>query len=100
MTSRLEELRRRFEGTAESRRRRRRKDYLGNRGRLNLRVSEEVARGLEILKVASGVDKNGFCERVIGAAVTEQLEALRLKLGEEKWEAIVRSAGRRERGDN
>jgi trans-2-enoyl-CoA reductase len=88
-TSRLAELKSRFQGVV-LRPKKRRKDYRGERLRVNLRVSEEVGRALEILKAAGGLDKNSFCERAIGAAAAEELKQLRNKVGGQAWKEIVR----------
>ena len=100
MSSRLARLRERFKRSQDGGKRRR-NDYLGKRQRVNLRVKEDIARGLEILKLANGVDKNSFCESAIGEAVDEELRHLRERLGEKEWETIVRRAGHdRKQADN
>ena len=73
-------------------RRQRRKDYKGSRRRLNLRLDKGLADDLDILQLAEGIEKNTFCEEVIHAAVNKRLDEVRVKLGEQAWEEMVRRA--------
>lgn len=95
-TSRLEQLQQKFgfkrAATGDSRQRR--KDYLGARRRLNLRISEGLARDLEVLKLAGGFDKNSFCEKVLRDAVDRHLRETRSQFANGAWEVIVRCAER------
>ena len=68
----------------------RRRDYKGERRRLNLRLPASLTDGLAVLCLASGVDKNAFCEEVLGAAVEKQLEKVRKRYKPEEWEGILR----------
>ena len=74
--------------------RQRRKDYLGQRRRLNLRISDALARDLEVLKLAGGFDKNSFCEKVLRVAVDQHLRETRSQFANGAWEVIVRCAER------
>ncbi|WP_141694015.1 hypothetical protein [Methyloligella halotolerans] len=76
-SSRLSQLRRRFRFVAGEKGQGRRRDYRGDRVRLNLRVSEGLGRQLDELKRLSGTDKNVFCERAIEQAVRDALVAAR-----------------------
>ena len=68
----------------------RRRDYKGERRRLNLRLPASLTDDLAVLCLASGVDKNAFCEEVLGAAVEKQLEKVRKRYKPEEWEGILR----------
>ena len=82
-SSRIADLRRRFRSVAvEEGQRGRRRDYRGERVRLNLRISENLGRQLDELKQLSGTDKNAFCERAIEQAVREALKTARTQLPE------------------
>lgn len=73
----------------------RRKDFKGARRRLNLRLSEELARDLDVLQLAEGLEKNAFCEEVIREAVDRRLASIRQRLGEQAWgELVGRAEGR------
>ena len=68
----------------------RRRDYKGERHRLNLRLPASLTDDLAVLCLASGVDKNAFCEEILGAAVEKQLEKVRKRYKPEEWEGILR----------
>jgi hypothetical protein len=68
----------------------RRRDYKGERRRLNLRLPETLTDDLAVLCMASGVDKNAFCEEVLGTAIKKQLEKVRQRYKPEEWEGILR----------
>jgi hypothetical protein len=68
----------------------RRRDYKGERRRLNLRLPAALTEALAVLCLASGVDKNAFCEEILGEAVEKQLEKVRKRYKPEEWEGILR----------
>ncbi|MBT3071444.1 hypothetical protein KKP04_11270 [Rhodomicrobium sp. Az07] len=68
----------------------RRCDYKGERRRLNLRLPDPLAQDLAVLCLASGVDKNAFCEQVLSSAIENQLEQVRQRYKPEEWEGILR----------
>jgi hypothetical protein len=68
----------------------RRRDYKGERRRLNLRLPASLTDGLAVLCLASGIDKNAFCEEALSSAVEKQLEKVRKRYKPEEWEGILR----------
>lgn len=70
----------------------RRQDYKGERARLNLRISAELARDLELLRLATGVDKNVVCEDILRSVIAERVAAEKQRLGTAAWEVIARCA--------
>jgi hypothetical protein len=68
----------------------RHRDYKGERHRLNLRLPAALTEDLAVLCLASGVDKNAFCEEILGTAVEKQLEKVRKRYKPEEWEGILR----------
>jgi len=75
----------------------RRADYKGERRRLNLRLSLEVMKRLQLIKVVSGVAKNSFCEKVIEEAIDKRVKELQAEYDTATWEALVRCAEAGER---
>jgi hypothetical protein len=72
----------------------RRSDFLGQRVRLNLRVPVDVLEELQIIKVATGVDKNAFCVDVLVKAIRGRVDKLKAEHDEAEWGAITRCAKR------
>lgn len=70
----------------------RRTDYKGTRYRINLRIGIELAAQLQVLKLATGEDKNSYCERVLQDAISRDIAAERVKHDAEGWKALVASA--------
>ena len=68
----------------------RRRDFKGERRRLNLRLPAALIDDIAVLCLASGVDKNTLCEEVLSAAVEKQLEKVRKRYSPEEWEGILR----------
>ena len=68
----------------------RRRDFKGERRRLNLRLPAALTDDMAVLCLASGVDKNTLCEEVLSAAVEKQLEKVRKRYSPEEWEGILR----------
>lgn len=60
-----------------------RPDFKGERRRLTIRLTKRTIVDLEVIKVASGEDKNAFCERHLAQAVEERVTELREKHGSE-----------------
>lgn len=75
-------LRARFLSAKSDGTRRRRRDYRGERVRLNLRVSAELGEALDLLKQMAGTDKNGFCEQALAVAVRAELARLQASRSE------------------
>jgi len=87
MADSREELRTRF-ASSKGARTTMRVDFKGYRARLNLRVPERMATGLQIIKLVTGEAKNGFCERVLKEAVDTTIRELKGRHGSEAWDAI------------
>ena len=73
----------------------RRPDFKGDRRRFSLRMPAQAVFDLEIIKVASGEDKNAFVERHLEPAIAQRLRELKDKHGDEAWEFIVARARQR-----
>ncbi len=78
-------------------RRPRRLGYKGLRRQVGLRLKDEVARDLQVMKMASGEDINTFCERAIELALALIIADLRSKHDDEAWKAIINCAERASR---
>jgi len=65
--------------------------------RVYLRVNDEVACGLQLVKLAGGVDINKFGEDALLAAVRERIELLRQGFDEHAWDSLVRLAEQKAR---
>jgi len=72
-----------------------RPDFKGERRRLTIRLTKRTIVDLEVIKVASGEDKNAFCERHLAQAVEERVTELREKHGSEAWQFILARAAAR-----
>lgn len=70
----------------------RRPDYKGERQRLNLRLDEDVAADLQVIKVVSGVDKNTFCETVLREAIRNRIRELQAEHDAAAWETLTKCA--------
>lgn len=70
----------------------RRPDYKGERQRLNLRLDEDVAADLQVIKVVSGVDKNTFCETVLREAIRNRIRELQAQHDAAAWDALTKCA--------
>lgn len=70
----------------------RRADYKGERRRLNLRLSLDVMKRLQLIKMVSGEAKNTFCEKVIEEAIDKRVKELQAQHDAATWEALVRCA--------
>lgn len=75
----------------------RRFDYKGARKRMNLRITEEIAASLQLIKLATGEDKNTYCERTLKEAIDNKLAELKAKHDPAAWEALVKVAKREPR---
>ncbi|WP_414463405.1 hypothetical protein [Hyphomicrobium sp. DY-1] len=75
----------------------RRVDFKGNRARLNLRIEPDVAFNLHIVKLATGENKNSFCERVLAEAIAEKVKELRSRYDDAAWQALADCAKKRKR---
>jgi hypothetical protein len=70
----------------------RRPDYKGPRWRLNLRLDEDVAADLQIIKVVSGVPKNTFCQNVLREAIRNRVRELQAEHDAAAWETVIKLA--------
>jgi hypothetical protein len=70
----------------------RRADFKGERRRISIRLSRKTVIDLEIIKLASGEDKNVFAERHLEDAIQKKLKELKQQHGTEAWEFIVARA--------
>jgi hypothetical protein len=70
----------------------RRPDYKGERQRLNLRLGEDIAADLQIIKVVSGIDKNAFCEAVLRDAIRNRIRELQSQHDAAAWETLTKCA--------
>jgi hypothetical protein len=73
----------------------RRRDYKGERRRLNLRLPAAIVDELDVFCLAAGVDKNSFCEDLLRRILDQQLPELRKQFSAEQWDALCRCAGQR-----
>lgn len=73
----------------------RRVDFKGERRRFSLRLPTKTVIDLEIIKVATGEDKNAFVERHLDEAVQQKMKELKAKHGTEAWDFIVARASSR-----
>jgi len=73
----------------------RRPDFKGERRRLTIRLTKRTIVDLEVIKVASGEDKNAFCERHLAQAAEAKLKELKEKHGNEAWQFILARAAAR-----
>jgi hypothetical protein len=62
------------------------------RRRLTMRVDAEVVAGLQILKIAQGIDMNRVCEEAISKMVLERIAKVKAGLAAGEWDVIVRCA--------
>lgn len=99
--SKRDSLRQRFASLRrESREEKRREDWKGERVKVNFRLPTELARKLQVLKLAEGRDKNDLVVAAVERAVDEALRAARERFDDAAWEVIERCArGFREEGD-
>lgn len=72
-----------------------RADYKGERRRFSVRLAKKAVLDLEIIKIATGEDKNAFVERHLETAINAKLKELREKHGDEAWEFILARAMQR-----
>jgi hypothetical protein len=75
----------------------RRPDFKGERGRCSIRLPRKALFDLEVIKLATGEDKNAFIARQLDKAIEASLKELRAKHGDEAWEFIVARAAARTR---
>lgn len=75
----------------------RRLDYKGQRYRINLRIGIHLAIQLQLLKMATGEDKNTYCERVLGEAIEREIAAVRAKYDDTVWQTMAAHAARKAR---
>ncbi len=73
----------------------RRVDFKGERRRFSIRLPRKTLIDLEIIKLATGEDKNAFAERHLDDAIQQKLKELKQKHGNEAWEFIVARAAAR-----
>lgn len=95
MASDREAVLKKFSGLMAVTKPNRRVDYKGNRNRINLRMPGDIASGLQLIKLASGEDKNTFCERILKAGITHRLTELKAKHDQAAWQALTDVAGRK-----
>lgn len=75
----------------------RRVDYKGARARLNLRIEPDVAFNLHMIKLATGENKNSFCERVLAERIAEKVKELRARYDDAVWQLLADCAKKRRR---
>ncbi|MBS0232549.1 MAG: hypothetical protein JSR99_03575 [Proteobacteria bacterium] len=75
----------------------RRADFKGERRRFSIRLPKTTVFDLELIKVATGEDKNAFVERHLATAIETKLKELRSRHGEEAWQFILARAAARVR---
>lgn len=73
----------------------RRADFKGERRRFSIRLPRKTLIDLEIIKLATGEDKNTFAERHLDLAIQQKLKELKQKHGNEAWEFIMARAAAR-----
>lgn len=71
---------------------------VAGRVRVTLRVTDEVAGGLDIIATVGGQSKNAFCESVLRKAVKAKVAALKGSMSAEEWDVILRLVRRRQTG--
>jgi hypothetical protein len=69
-----------------------REDYKGERRRFSVRLAKKTVLDLEVIKIATGEDKNAFVERHLEHAIHAKLKELKDKHGDEAWEFILARA--------
>jgi len=67
---------------------RRRPGYKGQRRQLGLRLELRIVHALHLIKIASGEDINGLCERAIRDEIERRLVKLRANYDEAAWTAL------------
>jgi len=72
-----------------------RADFKGERRRLSVRLLRKTILDLEIIKLATGEDKNAFVERHLNIAIAAKLTELKDTHGDEAWEFILARANAR-----
>jgi hypothetical protein len=70
----------------------RRRDYKGERRRLNLRILAAIVDELDVFCLAAGLDKNSFCEDLSRRAIAQRLPELRKQFSDEQWAALQQAA--------
>jgi uncharacterized protein YqfB (UPF0267 family) len=70
-------------------------DFKGERRRFSIRLPKKTVFDLEVIKLATGEDKNAFCERHLQTAIDAKLKELREKHGDQAWEFILARAASR-----
>lgn len=83
-----------FKSLPTSTKQMRRLDFKGQRYRINLRIGIDLAQQLQLLKIATGEDKNSYCERVLGEAIDRDITAARAKYDDAVWQTMVGHAAR------
>ncbi|WP_143149168.1 hypothetical protein [Hyphomicrobium sp. CS1BSMeth3] len=68
------------------------------RVRVTLRVTDEVAEGLDIIATVGGQSKNSFCEAALRRAVKAKVAALKGAVSAEEWDVLLRLVRRRQAG--
>lgn len=72
-----------------------RADFKGERRRVSIRLPKMTVVELEIIKIATGEDKNAFVERHLETVINGKLRELKEKHGDEAWEFILARAMQR-----
>ena len=63
-----------------------------SRMRVYLRVTDDLAEGIQMLKLVTGKDINTYAQNALLEAVTRKLKELRHGYADDDWNALVRSA--------
>lgn len=59
---------------------------------MSIRLPKRTVLNLEVIKLATGDDKNAFIERHLNPAIETKLKELKAKHGDEAWEFILARA--------
>jgi len=63
-----------------------------SRMRVYLRVTDDLAEAIQMLKLATGTDINTYAQSILLEAVTKKLKELRHGYADDDWNALVRTA--------
>jgi hypothetical protein len=70
----------------------RRRDFKGDRRRVNLRLPEDICDHLDVIRIASGLAKNAFCENALREATMNRIKELKAQHDPKAWETILACA--------
>jgi hypothetical protein len=96
MSDAHQRLKQKFEHLNQEAVRLRRRDFKGERYRLNLRIGLELQQQLRLIKLLTAECKNDFCTRVIRTAAKDHLDQLRSTHDPHAWTTLEECAKRLE----